>query len=78
MPLLGQVPLDVRLREGGDNGTPLVLADPSAPAALQLAKVAESLASRGRGLAGPDAEPQPELTGSSPGRCGRPGPVASA
>jgi ATP-binding protein involved in chromosome partitioning len=52
VPLLGQVPLDVRLREGGDNGTPLVLADPSAPAALQLTKVAESLASKGRGLAG--------------------------
>src|ERR1700727_1303877 len=52
VPLLGQVPLDVMLREGGDNGTPLVLADPSAPAALQLTKVAESLASKGRGLAG--------------------------
>src|SRR5580693_3581144 len=52
VPLLGQVPLDVRLREGGDNGTPLVLADPSAPAALQLTKVAESLAGKGRGLAG--------------------------
>jgi ATP-binding protein involved in chromosome partitioning len=52
VPMLGQVPLDVRLREGGDNGTPLVLADPSAPAALQLTKVAESLAGRGRGLAG--------------------------
>jgi ATP-binding protein involved in chromosome partitioning len=52
VPLLGQVPLDVRLREGGDSGTPLVLADPSAPASVQLIKVAESLASRGRGLAG--------------------------
>src|SRR6202522_2041311 len=51
-PMLGQVPLDVRLREGGDNGTPLVLADPTSPAALQLAKVADSLASKGRGLAG--------------------------
>src|SRR3984957_14426100 len=52
VPLLGQVPVDVRLREGGDNGMPLVLSDPSAPAALQLAKVAESLAGKGRGLAG--------------------------
>jgi ATP-binding protein involved in chromosome partitioning len=52
VPLLGQVPLDVRLREGGDNGTPLVLEDPSSPAALQLTKVAEGLATRGRGLAG--------------------------
>ena len=52
VPLLGQVPLDVRLREGGDNGTPLVLAEPDAPAALQLTKVAESLVGKGRGLAG--------------------------
>ncbi len=52
VPLLGQVPMDVRLREGGDSGTPLVLAEPSAPAAQQLVKVADSLVSKGRGLAG--------------------------
>jgi len=52
VPLLGQVPLDTRLREGGDNGTPLVLDDPSSPAALELAKIADALSSRGRGLAG--------------------------
>jgi ATP-binding protein involved in chromosome partitioning len=52
VPLLGQVPIDIRLREGGDDGTPLVLADPASPAALQLTKVAEALASKGRGLAG--------------------------
>ena len=52
VPLLGQVPIDVRLREGGDNGTPLVLDDPSSPAALQLVKIADTLSSRGRGLAG--------------------------
>jgi len=52
VPLLGQVPLDTRLREGGDNGNPLVLGDPSSPAALQLVKIADSMAGRGRGLAG--------------------------
>jgi ATP-binding protein involved in chromosome partitioning len=52
VPLLGQIPLDTRLRESGDNGTPLVLDDPSSPAALQLVKIAEALSSRGRGLAG--------------------------
>jgi ATP-binding protein involved in chromosome partitioning len=52
VPLLGQVPLDTRLREGGDAGIPLVLDDPSSPAALQLVKITDSLASRGRGLAG--------------------------
>jgi len=50
--LLGQVPIDTRLREGGDNGTPLVLGEPSSPAALQLVKIADTLASRGRSLAG--------------------------
>ena len=52
VPLLGQVPLDTRLREDGDNGIPLVLDDPSSPAALQLVKIADGLSSRGRGLAG--------------------------
>jgi ATP-binding protein involved in chromosome partitioning len=52
VPLLGQIPIDTRLRESGDNGTPLVLDDPSSPAALQLAKIADALSSRGRGLAG--------------------------
>src|SRR6516164_5989076 len=33
VPLLGQVPLDTRLREAGDCGQPIVLADPTAPAA---------------------------------------------
>jgi ATP-binding protein involved in chromosome partitioning len=52
VPLLGQIPIDVRLREGGDNGRPLVLHDPSAPAAAALLAVAERLAVRSRGLAG--------------------------
>jgi ATP-binding protein involved in chromosome partitioning len=52
VPLLGRIPLDVRLREGGDSGTPLVLSDPDAPASVQLVKVAESLVGKGRGLAG--------------------------
>ncbi len=52
VPLLGQVPIDVRLRESGDNGRPLVLDDPSAPAAAALLAVADGLAARQRGLAG--------------------------
>ncbi|MBV9205169.1 MAG: Mrp/NBP35 family ATP-binding protein [Actinobacteria bacterium] len=52
VPLLGQVPLDVRLREGGDAGMPLVLGDPDCPAGLALRKIADELAARGRGLAG--------------------------
>ncbi|HEY6425350.1 MAG TPA: Mrp/NBP35 family ATP-binding protein [Pseudonocardiaceae bacterium] len=52
VPLLGQVPLDPRLRETGDAGTPLVLTDPTAPAAVVLRGVADRLATRSRGLAG--------------------------
>jgi ATP-binding protein involved in chromosome partitioning len=50
--LLGEVPLDTRLREGGDSGRPIVLADPSAPAAVALSEVASGLVGRGRNLAG--------------------------
>ncbi|MBB5891650.1 ATP-binding protein involved in chromosome partitioning [Kutzneria kofuensis] len=52
VPLLGQVPLDPRLRECGDAGTPLVLADPEAPASKVLSDVAAKLTVRSRGLAG--------------------------
>ena len=52
MKLLGEVPLDTRLREGGDTGRPIVVADPSAPAAEELARVAAGLVGRGRNLAG--------------------------
>jgi ATP-binding protein involved in chromosome partitioning len=52
VPLLGEIPIDPRLREAGDSGLPLVLAHPDAPAAQQLRKVAENLAGRGRSLAG--------------------------
>jgi len=52
VPLLGQIPLDMRLREGGDQGRPLVLDDPSAPASLALTEVADRLGHRARGLAG--------------------------
>src|SRR6202044_1325336 len=43
VPLLGQVPIDVRLREAADAGTPLVLTDPESPAARELRRIAESL-----------------------------------
>ena len=52
VPLLGEIPIDPRLRESGDAGTPLVLGHPDAPAAQQLRKVAENLAGRTRSLAG--------------------------
>ncbi|WP_145229964.1 Mrp/NBP35 family ATP-binding protein [Rudaeicoccus suwonensis] len=50
--LLGQIPLDVTLREGADAGMPVVLGRPDAPAAVALRGIARGLASRARGLAG--------------------------
>ncbi|MDH2415141.1 P-loop NTPase [Nocardioides sp. CER19] len=52
VPLLGQIPLEPSLREGGDVGKPVVEADPTAAAAAELLQVAERLAGRSRGLAG--------------------------
>jgi ATP-binding protein involved in chromosome partitioning len=52
VPVLGEVPLDVSLREGGDAGKPVIEADPTAPAAQALNAIATKLSSRGRGLAG--------------------------
>jgi ATP-binding protein involved in chromosome partitioning len=52
VPLLGQIPLDPRLREGGDSGRPLVLDDPDSAASKELLKVVDALTGRPRGLAG--------------------------
>ena len=52
VPLLGQIPLDTRLREGGDSGMPVVLGDPDSAAAVALRAVARGLSTRARGLAG--------------------------
>ena len=52
VPVLGEVPLDLSLREGGDTGVPIVNSHPETPAAVALAQVAATLSGRGRGLAG--------------------------
>jgi ATP-binding protein involved in chromosome partitioning len=52
VPLLGQVPIDQRLREGGDAGVPIVASAPDSPAAVALGGIADKLALRQRGLAG--------------------------
>jgi ATP-binding protein involved in chromosome partitioning len=52
VPLLGEIPIDTRLREAGDAGVPLVLSAPDSPAAVELRKVAEQIAGRSRSLAG--------------------------
>ncbi len=45
VPLLGQIPLVPALREGGDDGTPIVIRDPSSEAAEALRAIADKLVS---------------------------------
>lgn len=52
VPLLGSVPLSPALRRGGDEGEPVVLADPGDPAARAISAVADTLASTRSSLAG--------------------------
>jgi len=52
VPLLGQIPLDIALRQGGDAGQPIVLSDPDSAAGTALLEIAEMLINRPRGLAG--------------------------
>jgi ATP-binding protein involved in chromosome partitioning len=52
VPVLARVPIDERLRAGGDTGHPLVLQDADSPAGQALVETASRLTSRGRGLAG--------------------------
>jgi ATP-binding protein involved in chromosome partitioning len=54
VPLLGQVPLQARMPDLGDNGTPVVVADPQSPAAVALRGIADELRKRvGRSLSLP-------------------------
>ena len=51
---LGEVPLEIPVREGGDEGVPIVVGQPESPAAVALRDVAEAIAAR-VGLAAPAA-----------------------
>ncbi len=52
VPLLGQIPIDQRVREGGDSGRPVVLDAPESSAAVALRGVADALAARQHSLVG--------------------------
>ncbi len=52
VPLLGQIPLDPRVREGGDAGSPICLTAPESAAATALAGVADVLSGRQSSLLG--------------------------
>ncbi|MGW8378695.1 Mrp/NBP35 family ATP-binding protein [Streptomyces sp. ODS28] len=52
VPVLGGIPIDVRLREGGDEGKPLVLTEPDSPAGSAIRGIADKLVKQQRGLQG--------------------------
>jgi ATP-binding protein involved in chromosome partitioning len=52
VPLLGQIPIDQSVREGGDAGLPVVLAAPDSGAAVALNRVADALAARQHSIVG--------------------------
>lgn len=52
VPLLGSVPLSIALREGGDAGTPIVIADPADPSAVAIITAADALLRTGPSRAG--------------------------
>jgi len=52
VPLLARVPLDLALRAGGDEGTPVVGSAVAGPAATVIERVARELAQQSRGLVG--------------------------
>ena len=43
VPLVAQIPMDVAVRQGGDDGTPVVLTDPDCPAAQAIKALAQRL-----------------------------------
>ncbi|BDE15906.1 MULTISPECIES: Mrp/NBP35 family ATP-binding protein [Mycobacterium] len=52
VPLLGQIPLDPALVAAGDAGVPVVLSAPDSAVGKELGRIADTLSSRRRGLAG--------------------------
>ena len=46
LPLLGQVPIDPRIQEGGDTGRPIVAAEPDSKAAKAITAIAERVMQR--------------------------------
>ena len=50
--VLGKVPFDVKLREGADDGKPLILSDPDSLASKEIMNIANSLVKNPKGLVG--------------------------
>ena len=52
VPLLGKIPFSPALRTGGDDGAPIVQADPTSVAAVAILEIAEKITKRNKSLLG--------------------------
>jgi ATP-binding protein involved in chromosome partitioning len=52
VPLLAQISFDIKLREGGDEGLPIVLGDPESDTALKFFAIVDQLTKRKKSLLG--------------------------
>src|SRR3989337_437600 len=43
---LGEIPLDVRVREGGDSGVPVMVSDPDSPVSQAITEIAQKVAAK--------------------------------
>lgn len=44
LPFLGEIPLDIRIREHSDSGTPIIVAEPDSPSGMAYKSILENLA----------------------------------
>ena len=62
VPFLGRIPIDQAIRQGGDMGTPIVVADPSSPQAKVFREIAATLVEK-TGRSGSEEKPgSPSIT----------------
>jgi ATP-binding protein involved in chromosome partitioning len=43
VPFLGEVPIDPAIREGGDNGVPILISDPDSPQSKAFVEIAQRM-----------------------------------
>ena len=46
VPFIGSIPIDAKVRAGGDSGKPVIIDDPTSPAAISLRSIAETIAAK--------------------------------
>ncbi len=46
VPFLGEIPLDTKIRLGGDTGLPVMVTEPASPLGLAFRQAAENIAAR--------------------------------